>query len=70
MKPTLQSVDLLSGDLDNPRGVEHVDTTFAEPGELQVPIIFEGELRAHWRALGFTREQIEEMLAEARRVER
>ena len=33
-----------------PRGVTTIDTTFVAPGPLRTHIIFEGELRAQWRA--------------------
>ena len=62
--------DVLSYDGDSPPGVTTVATTLEAPGELQTPIIFESELRAAWRALGFDEATIEELLEEARRGER
>ena len=62
--------DVLSYNGNAPPGITTVATTLEAPGELQVPIVYESDLRAAWRALGFDEVTIEELLEKARRVER
>jgi hypothetical protein len=57
------NLDCLSNG-EPPKGIDTVATTFETPGEFQVPIVFESELRAMWRLLGLSEEAIEKQLRE------